>query len=135
MKYIKGPIGAHLRLSALILPLFAASCSDGCDNEIFEKIVAPGGAVSAVIFSRGCGATTAHNIQISIVSSGVPDGAGNVFVADGHIPGRPGPQALDVRWLSPRNLQISYAPELRVFKSRTTLKGVDIRYSTSVPAK
>jgi hypothetical protein len=73
------------------LPLFGlsvvallAGCSQ-CENEQLSEASSPSGRPKAIAFSRNCGATTAFNVQVSVLpnDSKLGDGDGNVLVADG----------------------------------------------------
>ncbi|MBQ1497088.1 MAG: hypothetical protein IIZ38_02120 [Sphingomonas sp.] len=117
--------------TVLLAPLEA--CSDGCRNEIVARADAPGGALSAVLFRRDCGATTGLSTQVSILPGGeAPAGRGNVFIADsGHgTPRRSGwggPWA-QARWLGAGHLEVRYAPGSRIFLKREAVPGVRISY-------
>jgi hypothetical protein len=111
--------------------LLITSCSSGCENEVSERVLAPAGGAIAVVFARNCGATTGHNIQVSIAFSRTPKGPGNIFIADGN--GKTiNRQAARVRWLSPRDLEIFHDPQLRVFKAKTMERGIRIHYRKAI---
>ncbi|MBN8811625.1 MAG: hypothetical protein J0I39_10005 [Sphingomonas sp.] len=114
-----------------LVPLMA--CSDDCGNRIVSRIDAPGGARSAVLFQRDCGATTGFSTQVSILSGGqAPAGRGNAFIADAdHGAARRGawggPWA-EIRWLRADHLEVRYAPGSRIFLKRETVSGVRVSY-------
>jgi len=93
-----------------------------CGNEVVQTTVSPDGRVKAFVFERDCGATTGFSTQISVVGSGkgLPNAAGNVFIADGDD-GQIGPKgALPARvtWVGTRQLQIQY-PERAVIHQQS----------------
>jgi hypothetical protein len=108
-------------------------CDDGCGNKIIARSNAPGGAHSAVMFERNCGATTGFSTQMSIVSSGEqPSGAGNAFVADDDhgaaATGDWGGPWAEMTWLAPDHLRIRYAAKSRFFKQEDKVSGVKISF-------
>ncbi len=119
-------------LAVALLGLLAA-CSDGCGNDIVSRVDAPGGALSAVMFQRDCGATTGFTTQVSILRAGEAlAGKGNVFIADDdHGAARVGPWDgpwADIRWLGPDHLRIRYAAKTRVFLKQESMAGVRVTY-------
>lgn len=118
-------------VAALLVPL--AACSDGCGNRVVSRVDAPGGARSAVVFRRDCGATTGFSTQVSILPAGqAPAGRGNAFIADAdHGAARrgawDGPWA-GIRWLHADHLEVRYAPGSRIFLKRETVSGVRVGY-------
>jgi hypothetical protein len=106
-----------------------SSCVGGsdCSNEILDIVPNPRGAVSAVAFSRNCGATTGNNIQVSIVKNGVvPEGKGNVLILDKapeyHYMVRPA-------WNSDGELILIIPPDARIFAKNTPVDNVRIKFS------
>ena len=116
---------------ALSAPL--AACGDGCGNYVASRADAPGGALSAVMFQRDCGATTGFTTQVSILRPGeLPNGKGNAFIADddrgaARAGDWGGPWA-EIQWLGPDCLRIRYASGTRIFLRREEEAGVRIIY-------
>lgn len=105
----------------------------GCGNTVVKTARSPDGQLDAVLFERSCGATTGFSTQISIVpASELPDGGGNVFVADDHSTaderGDWGGVWADVAWFSVRRLHIDHAPSAGVLKSLDRFGDVTITY-------
>ncbi|WP_077145017.1 hypothetical protein [Sphingopyxis sp. KK2] len=116
-----------------LLATLVGGCDDGCGNEIITRSDATGGAHSAVMFNRNCGATTGFTTQISIVPSGEqPSGAGNAFVADDDhgaaTTGDWGGPWAEMTWLAPDHLRIRYVPKSRLFKQEENVSDVKISY-------
>jgi hypothetical protein len=120
-----------------LLPLSLGGCFDllgGCENEIIRRTLDPSGTRQAVLFERGCGATTGFNAEISVMARGEdPKEAGNAFVADyassgsaGSV-GRPWTEAV---WVSPHRLLIRYDRNARVFISAPAVGDVAIQYES-----
>jgi len=119
---------------AMVAAVLFAGDSPSCGNRIVARADAPGGAHSAALFQRDCGATTGFSTQISLLpAGGEPTDGGNVFRADtGHdadvqTGAWRGPWA-EMRWLSPRHLLIRYASGARLFARVEASDGVRISY-------
>ncbi len=120
--------------ATLSVPLSA--CLDGaglCGNGIVSRIDAPGGALSAVLFQRDCGAATGFSTQISILRpDAARSGSGSIFIADDNhgaasVAEWGGPW-VEVRWLDPHRLVIRPAPGARIFLRRGAMSGVQVTY-------
>lgn len=107
----------------LIAATLLAGCGSTCENEVSQSVPSPSGIMKAVTYHRGCGATVGFNTQISILPAGgtLPNGAGNVLIADGSIP-------LALRWKSDTSLQITGKLPAQVFKQENNAAGVRITY-------
>jgi hypothetical protein len=111
-----------IAILALIMPLLAGCISDTCKNEVKQSLMSPSGKLSAVVFSRDCGATTGFSTQVSIIPAGrsVPNEAGNTFITSGKID-------LILQWQTDSNFRIQGAGE-SVFKQETQVTGVTVKY-------
>jgi hypothetical protein len=116
-------------LAAAALCSGAAGCDAGCANRVVSEAASPDGRRHAVVFSRGCGATTGFSTQVSVLPARRgPSGAGNVFVADGgHGRALEGP-AVRVRWLDRRTLEVHYDGRARIFKRDARHDDTDVRF-------
>jgi hypothetical protein len=58
-----------------------SSCGDLCGNDILSESISPDGSKRAVLFLRGCGASTDSNWQVSILDSKqtLPNEGGKTF--------------------------------------------------------
>src|SRR5712672_2756093 len=80
MRVCAGSLGARLVMLCL---LGVSSACDDCDNSVEREVIAPGGERKAVVYNRGCGATTGNSLQISVVSHQKSvQGKGNVLIVD-----------------------------------------------------
>jgi hypothetical protein len=93
-------------LICLLAILFWGCSGSSAVNRELSRVSSPDAEWDAVVFERSAGATTDFSTQVSIVKhqSVLPDGGGNVFIADcnhGVAPAESwgGPYA-QVRWLS-----------------------------------
>lgn len=110
-----------------------SGCSGGCENSLLSEVGSPNGRLSAVLFARSCGATTADSTQISVVRAGVvPAASGNAFVADanhgaadGSAGGGPWVEAV---WVDDDNLIVKYDAQARVFTEQPHIAGVKVTY-------
>ncbi len=105
----------------------------GCGNTVVKTTRSPNGRLDAVLFERGCGATTGFSTQISIMPAGeLPDSGGNVFVTDDDSRegerGEWGGAWADVRWLSERRLHIDHAPNAVLLRSLDRFGDVTVTY-------
>jgi hypothetical protein len=105
-----------------------------CDNQLIEEVLSPNKELKTMIFSVGCGATTGFSTQISIVGSDYKlkkSDKGNVFIADDdHGKANTNGEIIEVKtkWIDNKTLQIEYAKNARIFKNKTSKKGVKIIY-------
>lgn len=106
-----------LRSASVGLMLAVSSCSGGspaCENQVLDTVSSPSGRLSAIVFTRNCGATTGYNMQVSVVPRGAPTAEkGNALVLD-HVPTystvyRPS-------WGHEQNLLLTIPRGSRVFK-------------------
>src|SRR5678815_4713876 len=74
-------LGATLLLGATAYLAHAVFGSDHCTNHIISRTASPGTGVSAVLYSRSCGAVGELDGHISILPSGTaPIGAATALV-------------------------------------------------------
>jgi hypothetical protein len=111
-------------LAFLLTAVLLGGCAASCENEISQSVTSPSGAIKAVVFNRGCGATVGFNTQLSIfpANTALPDSGGNVLTIDAGVP-------LRVQWESDSALRISGVPDARIVKQETSAAGVRVVYS------
>lgn len=116
-------------LCALLAPVLflASACSNLCGNDTVETTAAPDRSSSVVVFHRGCGATTGISTQISILGYGsrMPDGSGNMFIAESR--GREAPP-VRVVWKDAHSLLVEYPVGATVYLKETIVRGVSVTY-------
>jgi len=121
-----------MSIVAITLSLLLIGGSACCDNEVAKEIFSPNATHRAVVFNRGCGATTGFNTEISILGSSEGlHGSGNLWVADdsGDSPsGSWGGPDVHLRWLSQDTLEVQFASGLRVFKQEGRVDGITAVY-------
>ena len=112
-----------LGLAVLAMSAMVTGCLVTCENEPVSSVTSPSGRLRAVVFYRGCGATTGFNTQLSILplDDTVPDDGGNAFIADGTVP-------LKLQWISDAELVVSGSQGSKPFKQERRLNGVEITY-------
>lgn len=117
--------GALAVVAALATAAVWYAASSSCANSAIAEYPAPGGRLKAVVFERDCGATTGYSTQVSILGIGasLPNGAGNVFVAD-YAGG------VRVDWRSDTNLRIEHHANARLFKSEAKFENVAVEYAS-----
>jgi hypothetical protein len=120
-----------MRTVLAIVALLLVGCD--CTNSVLNEVASPDGLQKAVLFDRGCGATTGHNLQISVVDARRSEGnGGNALVADlGHDTTltRSEPRFLvRMAWVSPARLTVAYDPRLRIFRQDARVGGIEVHY-------
>lgn len=105
-----------------------AGCGDMslCSNTIYGEKYSPDRENKAVIFDRGCGASTGFSTQISIlpIDDELPNESGNILIIDGH----PESHNLKVTWASSAELDILNLGSQEVFQRVSSLNGIKVRY-------
>ena len=123
-----------LLLSAVIALLGLSGCSM-CDNETVNELTDPSGKRKAVVFVRGCGATTGFVTSVSIlnVRDKLANDPGNVFndSDSAHSFSLTKQGALDVRvkWDRPDRLIVSYPSDDSPRESKS-YEGVVVKYES-----
>jgi len=110
----------------MMTAIFLAGCNalDPCENVLLRQAMSLDGKLKAVVFSRGCGATTSESVQISILqaSAVLPNEAGNIFVAE--------EANIYVKWLSTSQLQITVPAKAQIFHKQQKHGAIQIVYKT-----
>lgn len=90
------------------------------------SFMSPSGRLSAVVFSRDCGATTGFSTKVSIIPAGrsLADEAGNTFVSSGKID-------LSLQWQTDFTLRVQGEGQ-SVFKKETQVTGVTVTYGNAL---
>lgn len=98
--------------------------ADPCENTISQTLTSPDGTQKAVVFTRGCGATTGDSTQISLVNSSGSVGkeAGNVLVLGDETP-------VSLRWKNATTLEIHFPATSQSFTKKTSVDGVSVVYN------
>lgn len=113
--------------------------SDMCATTVIDQVASPSGNLKAVVFQIDCGATSAFNSQVAIVSgdrsiSGKDSLPKSFFVADrdhGRAPeGKEHGPELQLSWLSDSSLEIQHHELARIIRAEKSSKGVAIDYRT-----
>ena len=131
---MKGSNILPLNLIPLWLVSFAATaamllngCSslDPCENTFIRQVTSPNGKLKAVVFSRGCGATTSESVQISIleVNAPLPEEAGNVSVVE--------ESNVYVNWLSSSQRQVIIPAASKIYTQEQKYGSITIIYKQS----
>lgn len=103
-------------------------CVD-CANEAAAEHLSPDGQWKYVSFDRNCGATTGHNLQVSVFPASKPlaNEAANAFIADdNHGATR---FVAQPEWVSARELRITYSPKARIFKKESKVGPISVTYA------
>jgi hypothetical protein len=118
-----------MRIYFMLAVFGVSSCSPGdlfCSNEQIDRIDSPNEQLSAVVFSRNCGATTSYNMQISVVKKDESvRGPGNALIMDDT------PEyssELKPQWLSNRDVLLTVPLGSRVYHRYLTAEGVGIKF-------
>lgn len=113
-------IARDLALYASLLVMTGCSI---CENDVVSSALSPSGKWKAVVFQRGCGATTDFNTQVSVLPAerGLPDDSGNIYVIDGKGP-------VNVSWMSDSELEVRAKVSRNVYKQELSIAGVRVNY-------
>ncbi len=105
-----------------------------CENTLIEEVISPNGEMQAVVFQRECSSSSDYSTQVSInpVSSELPSGVGNIFIANtnnGTAPRSPtGGPVVKVRRRDASSLELTHHPNARVFLSEPRIDGISVGY-------
>jgi hypothetical protein len=116
-----------------IIVLAFAGCGrlQPCQNEIISRERSPDGTWDAVRTVRGCGATVRSRTGVSIIAAGdeLPSELrGNVLYYWDSVGA--GLEPMNVRWLSPGQLEVTYDHRANVHVQSVVYNGVRISYKT-----
>lgn len=136
LKVTLGCLGALVTVLLLfVVALFFIFRPDQmCENRLIQEDFSPNKKLKTMTFSVDCGATTGFSTQISIVNSDYElekSDKGNIFIADsdhGKANSNGEIIQLKAKWIDNETLQIEYAKNARIFKNKTSKKGVRIIY-------
>jgi hypothetical protein len=100
-----------------------ALMSGMCANTIFAEYKSPNGKLKAVLFGRGCGATTGLSTEISILPMNVdlPNADGNICQVS-EFP------KVELRWAGNGELVIVHHEGAKFFNAVHSFYGVNIKY-------
>ena len=123
--------------------MLLASCGsiDPCENTVLSKSSSPDGKKEAIVFERGCGATTSESTQVSIASKGSlflerptrwsSTAGGNVLVVEDAGSGSSEP--VEAHWASSQRLIVTHGPGSTVFKQESSVLGVVVEHQERNP--
>ena len=129
----------EVRLSVVLLAALAATgCGslDSCENRIITSVPSPGGTRQAVVFERGCGATTETSTQVSVLGPQehlleVPTAWSRTEPANAAVfkpeRGAPAP-SVEIVWTGPSTLRIEYGYEAKLMSPRRTVDDISVLY-------
>lgn len=108
-------------------PLLIAGCDSAsrCENSMARQALSPNRQHKAIVFFRGCGATTDESAQVSILQANadLPDASGNVFVVE--------ESNVYVEWLGDSKLQVTAPPGVKTFFKATTCGSITVIYKVA----
>jgi len=120
--------GAKYALMVSLSALLALQCGQQCEADLHASARSPTGSHRAVEYFLDCeGATGPGSYEVSIIqgSDQLPKGSGNVITLQ---PTRQASARVKLRWLSERELEITYEKRAVVQQHRGSVNGVTIRY-------
>ena len=99
--------------------LSACSPADQCTNDILAEYRNPSRIYKVIAFDRGCGATTASSIQLSVIpiEEDLENTSGNIFIASS-ISGNDlkNDRTIMVSWLNDSTIKVKCDSRLNIFK-------------------
>lgn len=118
-----------MKLLMVLSALAAGGCSPAdmqCENKVLRTVPSPDGEATAVVFVRGCGATTGDSLQVSLLDAGhEPKDKGNVLIVDG-VP--TDAEGVDVAWRDKNTLAIKIPKDARVFLKKESIGAVHVDF-------
>jgi hypothetical protein len=113
----------RVTVAVSLMAALLASCGQGCENEVSQSVASPSGQLKAVVFHRGCGATTGFNTQMSVIRSGdsLANDGGNVLIIEGKVP-------IQIQWPSEERISVSRLGSAKVFKQERSAAGIAVAY-------
>jgi hypothetical protein len=121
---------AKIRLvGGTLISIALAHCDSLCSNRVLKEAPSPNKHYRAVVFERGCGATTGFNTQVSLLTSSQGlRGSGNIFIVD-FAKSMSKPSDVQIGWAENRKLWIRYVGhEVRIFRQEHKLGEVAVAY-------
>jgi hypothetical protein len=131
-------------LTLLLLGIGLVACGefDLCGNDLLATVPSHDGRLKAVVFQRGCGATTGFSTHVSVLTAAeqlLIEGhgfrsteAGNAFGGEKgtHRPAgwRGGGPWVDVGWQAENVLVVRYDSTAHVFRQEARVTGVELQY-------
>jgi len=129
-RWVKRTIIGSLSTLAVVLVVayvfLSAVLSGMCGNEIFAETASPDKNHKAILFQRGCGATTGFSTQISILNSSdvLKNEDGNILTADNH----PDVNRFEIEWINSNTLLISNTNAVHTFRKENMLGQITVKY-------
>ena len=119
-RLVLGGVLASVAIAAFCVIRLVVGPVVACGNEVTARHVSPGGAWTAVVFLRGCNATTGFSTEVSILRNGarLPNRDGNVWG------GRRG-NNLKVVWITADSVLLSYYDSTSLHSAASAL-GVSV---------
>jgi len=124
------PFTSRTLLAALaVVPLGGCRALDPCETEIRREVPSPDGALIAVVYERGCGATVGFNTQV-----GLRTVRAQLDLDDGQVVALSGQHDLRPIWTWTTQSTLSIAiPEARVYRQLSKWNGIAIAYEKKQP--
>lgn len=97
---------------------------DLCAVDIIATRVSPNGRMTAVIFQKDCGATTAYSTQVALIPAGKRFSAENYpifLVISGTYPP-------DLKWVSDLEIEVHIPVSERIYKNERRVNDLNIIY-------
>lgn len=102
-----------------------------CKNELIYAQSNNDNTKHLFAFTRNCGATTSESIQLSLFNKTInldDIEGGNIFIADGKPTLESYKEAISIKWIDKKALEVQFDKTLRVFKKDTVWNDIRIRY-------
>lgn len=120
-------------VNILLFSAFLQSCTPiaDCKNELIYAQSNSDNTRHLYAFTRNCGTTTSESIQLSLFNKNISlddiEG-GNIFIADGKPTLESYKEAISIKWIDKKALEVQFDKTLRVFKKDTVWNNIRIRY-------
>jgi hypothetical protein len=120
-----------LLLLLFILTNCNLNITGDCNNHVSQQIVNKSKTFKIVKFDRGCGATTANSIQMSVVNhnDSLPNEAGNIFISNSKVGAYiERDTSVLASWLNDTTVLVKHDKDLEVFKKDSLVGRTRIIY-------
>jgi hypothetical protein len=122
------PFTSRTLLAALtVVPLGGCRALDPCETEIRREVPSPDGALVAVVYERGCGATVGFNTHV-----GLRRGRAQLDLDDVQVVALAGQHDLRPTWTTNGTLSIAI-PDAKVYRPLSKWNGIAIAYGKKHP--
>jgi hypothetical protein len=128
---LKHKLGFVILAILTLLLDFSCDITGDCNNYNYKQINNEDNTFKILKFDRGCGATTANSIQLSLInfSDSLFNEPGNLFISNSKVGGyMENDTSVQPYWKDRTTIVIKYDKDLDVFKKDTLVYNIKVVY-------